>query len=1052
AAESGLGRHVGYYLLDAGRPALEARLGCRLGARAQALRWARQHGTGLYLTSVVTLTLVVLALLLLAAFSQGCAFLLLGLLALAAIIPASEIAVQVTNFLVTQFMPPQFLPKMDFEAGIPESDRTLVVVPMMLLTPESIREQAAQLEIRYLANPDEGLLYGLLSDFSDAPQKEMSEDYERLDVVKTCIEQLNQQYGDRFFLFHREREWSESEGRFIGWERKRGKLEHLNRYLVGESGPELDNLLVVGDAQKLAGIAFVITLDADTQLPHDSARHLVETMAHPLNRAVLSPERDRVERGYGIIQPRVSTSLPSATTSLFSRIFTDATGTDPYTHVSSDVYQDLAGEGSYHGKGIYDLAVFHRILTNRFRESHLLSHDLIEGAHVRVGLSTDIELLDLFPQDYLAYARRSHRWIRGDWQIIDWLLPEVPQGSGKDLPNPLNALNRWKIGDNLRRSLTPLAMLAMLVVGCFAASTAVGAFIAILLLLPALATLLARLMMHPAAALTAWNVTLRDAGRALVRGIILAAMIPHDALSALDAIVRVGYRRMISHKLLLQWETSQVSGVSSAVRQRRHILGMLWIPLVFIPMAVLLQMPAHAAAVSPFLALWIVSPLIVAWVNIPMQRQAAFGLTAVHMRTLRKTARLTWRFFSEFINDQSNWLPPDNYQEALRTEVAQRTSPTNIGLALLSSITAHDLGYITIDEALGRTRATMRTIDKMERYEGHLLNWYDTRTLEPLLPRYVSMVDSGNLVGAIWALEQGLEELLAAPILSSAAIEGLRDSIGLLKSSVTQGSGAPLDPNVQSPLAELDALAAAASDSLDSLVNTLRGARPHAQALKAAVSASQHGADAAYWSGEVDRQVASWNGLIDRYLGWTDVLATQPEGGLISLRPEAHVWRREALKTAPSLQTLATGDVPGLRILVALSRQPEAVDIPEGAHAWLETLQKEVTQARCSAVERLEEARETLDQARRLGDGTNMKFLFDHERRMFYTGYNVSDRRMDGGHYDLLASEARLGSFVAIARGEAPVEHWWALGRPYGMAYGRRALLSWSGTMFEYLM
>ena len=350
--------------------------------------------------------------------------------------------------------------------GIPDDCRTLVVVPTLLTTPDAIRNELNRLEIRYLGNTDANLRFSLLTDFADAPQQSMPEDIEYIDIVARGIEELNRRHGPgRFFLFHRERPWSESEQRWIGWERKRGKLEQLNRFLIGESAPELEAFLFAGDPAQLKGIRFVITLDADTQLLRDTARRMIETLAHPLNEACLSPDGRHVIRGYTIIQPSVSASLPSARATWFSRIFADPRGIDPYTHAVSDVYQDLVGEGSYHGKGIYELRTFHRLLSERFPPAHLLSHDLLEGSYVRVGLATDIELLDVFPSSYIAWWNRHHRWIRGDWQIIDWLKPRVPVGGGRVEPNPLSAFNRWKIFDNLRRSLVPPAIIALLSTG-----------------------------------------------------------------------------------------------------------------------------------------------------------------------------------------------------------------------------------------------------------------------------------------------------------------------------------------------------------------------------------------------------------------------------------------------------------------------------------------------------------------------------------------------------------------------------------------------------------
>jgi cyclic beta-1,2-glucan synthetase len=1059
-AEAGtddLTRHIGYYLVDQGKDALELRSGCSPTSFRRLLRRAKTHAAPLYLSSIALITAGIIAACLRGAASAGTAPFPLLLLGLLALIPASELVIQVVNYLVTRLVPPVFLARMSFVTGIPEAYRTLVVVPMMLLTPESIRKEVENLEIRYLANPDSNLCFGLLSDFSDAPQSEMPDDVERLDVVVHGIEQLNARYGaGRFFLFHRKRLWSVGEGRWIGRERKRGKLEDLNRFLVGETGPTLDHLVRVGDVACLRGIRFVITLDSDTQLPRDTARHLVETLAHPLNRPRLSADGRLIERGYTIIQPSVRTSLPSATATLFSRLFTDASGTDPYMHTCSDVNQDLVGEGSYHGKGIYDLQTFHEVLSTRFPENHLLSHDLLEGAHVRVGLASDIELLDLFPADYLSYARRQHRWVRGDWQIVDWLLRRVPMADGEQEINRLSAFNRWKIADNLRRSLLPIVALALLAVGwcCSPIPTLVSLFVGIVLFLPPLTELVTRLSTRSRANLRVW----RELGTSLLRAIISAALLPHEAVSTLDAIVRVWYRRLMSHRLLLEWETAQEAHRVSRNRQARLIGQLAWFSLgaVLVDIALYLLVPTADRAAQPFLALWIISPLLVAWMNTsPTTRsRAALDLPEVDRRLLRQTARQTWRFFSEFVGPQSNWLPPDNYQESLRVEVAQRTSPTNIGLGLLAPLAAHDFGYVTLDEVGDRTLATLQTLDRLERYEGHLLNWYDLQTLQPLAPSYVSMVDSGNLLGDLWALEQGFDDLRSGPVLSAVALPGMQDALDLLRQSAAtvemQGT------RREKPLLGLEVLLNASPTSLEDLVPCLRAAVPLAALLVVMLhelgEADPAGAAGCYWAQQIECQVAAWNELIDRYLPWIEILAAPPVGGLLGLGADAHEWRRQALASAPSLRMLATGDVPGLRPLVALKHRAAELNLPTAVSAWLDTLAAAAGHAQSCADARMTQADCIVTKLQALADGMNMRFLYDLERRLFYTGYNVSERRMDPGHYDLLASEARLGSFIAIARGEVPVDHWWALGRPYGSTYGERVLLSWSGTMFEYLM
>ena len=1048
AGEFDPAHHVGYFLIDAGRKVLEEQLGCRPKLAVSARRFVRSHSAALYLGSIAIITLFILFLFLTGLHHAGTDAFPLILIGLLALIPASEAAIHVINFLVTRFMPPQFIPRMSFKDGIPDTCHTLVIIPMMLLTTESIRDEVEHLEVRYLANPDSNLFFGLLSDFSDAPQKEMLDDVERLDVAVHGIEELNKRYGEgKFFLFHRERKWSASEEGWIGWERKRGKLDELNSYLVGEAGQ--DNLLWSGDASLLQDIRFVITLDSDTQLPRDTARHLVETLAHPLNRPHLSADGRNVARGYTIIQPGVSTSLPSATATRFSLIFTDPPIMDPYTHTISDVYQDLADAGSYYGKGIYDLHVFHKVISDRFPEAHLLSHDLLEGVHVRVGIAGGIELLDLFPGSYAAYAKRRHRWTRGDWQIADWLLPHVPNAEGGKTGNPLLLFSRWKIADNLRRSLIPIALSALLLAGWFLspAGKEVSLFAGIVLLMTPFLIMIELISRHKARAQA-----VRELYMSLIRAVILTAMLPDHAGSTLDAIVRVFYRRMVSHRRLLEWETAQAAHKNFANSKLSSQLQSVRAPIGFAVAAIVcwLLTPIWATGALPFLALWIAAPLLVLWLDAPLKTQDAPSLSGADQRMLRQIARQTWRFFSEFTGEQTNWLPPDNYQASLRVEAARRTSPTNIGLGLLASLAAFDMGYVNIEEVIGRTLATMKTLDKMERYEGHLLNWHDTQTLLPLLPKYVSMVDSGNLLGDLWTLEQGLNEIFSGPILKHAAFNGIQDCSGLIRQ--TYGPQEKTIAPMQKHLALLEQIVQTHVLGLEGMVQQIRVLNKPAVELASAAGKLPEDDPQRYWANQTLTQVAGWNGTVDTYLAWVEILASPPDQGLLMLGTEAHEWRRQGLAAAPSMRTLAAGGVTGLRDFVALQLRSDDMGLPTSLCHWLEMLSAAAMNAQIAAAERLTELEEALSRIRTLAEGMNMRFLYDEERRNFYTGYNLSEKRMDPGHYDLLASEARLGSFLAIARGEVPVEHWWALGRPYSRVSGRRALLSWNGSMFEYLM
>ena len=1047
AGEDEVARHVSYYLIDAGRVALERVTSANVPVAERSRRWLRSHAAGAYFGSIFLLTVAMVAapLLFIAGSVSGPT---LGLLGVLLLLPASELAVLAVNYFVTLLLPPQVLPKMSFKKeGIPDDCRTLVVVPMMLTTPEAIQNELTRLEIRHLGNRDSNLRFSLLSDFADAPRQGMPEDAEYLEVVIRGIDELNRRHGaGRFFLFHRQRLWSGSEQRWIGWERKRGKLEQLNRFLIGESVPELEGFLCAGERAQLKGIRFVITLDADTQLPRDTARRMIETLAHPLNQARLSPDGRRVIRGYTIIQPGISTTLPSATATWFSRIFADPRGIDPYTHAVSDVYQDLVGEGSYHGKGIYELATFHRLLSERFPKAHLLSHDLLEGSYVRVGLATDIELLDVFPSNYIAWSNRQHRWIRGDWQILDWVKPRVPVGAGGAEHNPLSAFNRWKIFDNLRRSLVPAATVALLLAGWLftPAPKLWSLIVAGLMLWPVLSSLFALLLHPPPPGTRFWHEP-RDR---LLRSLFAVVFLVDYAGMALDAIARVAYRRTSSRRLLLEWETAQDARQQAKNQQRQFVRGRLWIPAgcVLLFAAAALRGISTVVEVGPFLALWALFPVAVILINRPATSWRGGILTEDDRRFLRSAARRTWRYFDDFVGPQTAWLPPDNVQETPAREIFLRTSPTNIGLWMLATVAANDFGYITIDDLVARNLGTLETVSRLERFEGHLFNWYDLSTLEPLHPRYVSTVDSGNLLASLWTFEIACSEFATHPLLDAGALRGLADTLSVLRQI------APALKEKERPPAflRLEELTADQPAYLEEIIRRLRAAQQPAQDLLQ-VFRSQETDPRAYWAQQVAKQVEAWNAVIDKYLRPIEILMAPP-AQLMSLGEAAHESRREVLTAIFSLRNIAVEGIPGLAPLLTFQGRREEIEIPHAVRQWLDLLVTEVERSRQGASEQLGQLDDLLAHCQQLERGMGLRFFYDEERRIFAIGYQVAERRLDTSFYDLLASEARLTSFLAIARREVPVEHWWALGRPFGSAYGRLPLLSWNGTMFEYLM
>ena len=1054
--------HVGYYLVDAGRAQLERAVQARRSLAASLRRAVGRSPLRVYLGGIALLTALITALLLVGIpvrETPPWAWAPIGMLALLA---ASQLAGALVNWLASLLVTPHPLPRMDFSKGIPPQARTLVVVPSLLTSTSGVEDLIEALEVRFLANRDEHLHFGLLTDFADADQPAVAEDGPLLQLAETRIAALNRKYApddaqtrnDRFFLFHRPRRWNPQERRWMGCERKRGKLADLNALLRGASwGNAEDGFgVVVGDTTVLRDARYVITLDTDTQLPRDAARQLVGAMAHPLNRPRYDAVRRRVVAGYGILQPRVAASLSGANRSRYAGLFSGEAGVDPYTRAVSDAYQDLFGEGSFIGKGIYDVDAFEQALGRRFPDNRILSHDLLEGCYARSGLLSDVQLYEDYPARYDADVNRRQRWIRGDWQLAGWLCRRVPGPPGAPRErNPLSGLSQWKLLDNLRRSLVPAALTLLLLAGWTLWSAVFWTLAVIgILLLPALCATLVDLWRKPDEVL--WRQHLaaigQSASRRLAQAVFELACLSYEAWFSLDAIGRTLWRMQVTRRRLLEWNPSSEvdrqlarSGGSDLAASVRAM----WIaPAVAIAGSVLLAAtrPAALSVAAPILLLWVASPAIACWISRPITRRAAI-LTADQNRFLRMLSRLTWAFFDTFVGPEDHWLPPDNYQEYRGPVVAHRTSPTNIGLALLANLSAYDFGYLSAGQLLLRTGNTLRTLEGLDRYRGHFYNWYDTRTLQPLPPLYVSTVDSGNLAGHLLTLRPGLLALADDPILPTRLFEGLRDTLELF-ADTADGAAAQLAAGL---LKELESIRAAPP-------GTLTGARSALERLSAGAATL-----VAQRSGGHDSKADP--APADEARGWAEALAGQCRAALdelIFLVP----WL--ALPQAPdglepdgdALADLAA--IPTLRALAGLDERLDAwIASQRDTRAKtaqpnkLAALQQHVRQGSERARERIAAcdalARQACEFAR-----VEYDFLFDEARKLLSIGYNVDERRRDTGYYDLLASEARLCSFVAIAQGQLPQDSWFALGRLLTGTTGAPTLLSWSGSMFEYLM
>ena len=1041
--------HVGYYLVGPGYADLRVITG-HASTVPEALRdLLLRYPNVFYIGGALLLTLSLLRGA--AAFLAPAPWWILALL----FVPLSQAALAILNPLMHRAVKPRRLPRLDFSKGIPDHCRGFLVVPTLLLSRTGVEELLERMEIHYLANRDKNLLFGLLTDLPDAS----SEHNEKDELAELCaqgIRTLNQRYSGAgqapFYLFHRPRMWNASEGVWMGYERKRGKLEDFNNYLLGVH--DAFNVKT-GDLDAIHDIRYVITLDTDTHLPRDSARELIATMAHPLNQAIFD-KHGIVREGYALLQPRVSVSMESAGRSRMAAIYSGQTGLDPYTKAISDVYQDLHGQATYTGKGVYDLAAFDHATRNRFPENTLLSHDLIEGEHARVGLVTDLEVVDDFPTTYEAYSKRKHRWVRGDWQIAAWLLPRVPNEKWKRVPNPLSILSRWKVLDNLRRSLFEISLVLFFLCGMFATGRALRYCLAVIavLVIPAFAQMFFSLLSFPPRRFL--RSFLREAGwnfgQALLEAALTITFLLHQAMLMMDAIVRTLVRRCITKRNLLEWESMAQAEAGGSGRMSLVSLYLLLCPAVATAISFFAARAQTGLELLPIavLLLWAATPLAAEFVSRRVLFQRARD--AKDTKFLRELSLETWHYFVDFATAEEHWLVPDNVQFDPHA-VAARTSPTNIGLQLVADVAASDFGYLTQAELAVRLGRVSTVLENLGRDRGHFYNWYDTRTLKPLQPRYISAVDSGNLAASLITVKQGCLDVLQTPLLSKGALEGLRDHCRRLKGSLPHSSrSAPVMQKIVSlsrqldyepsdlfswagQLDELEKMGPTLTDNVDWLCQ-------HAQLRK-----GESCDEARYWLAALNGRVRAWLDFLTQLTPWvTGTLGKEVR--MSSSDPHLAALIR-ILGRIPKLAALPEHyEAIGQQIRSLLM----AGNVMPLARQTLEDLGGLLNASHRSAEELCQSLERVAGYAHHLAEEMDFRFLLDGSTNLMHVGFNVETGTLDNSHYDLLASEARTAVFIGVAKGDLPRESWFRLGRKLTTYQGHRALLSWSGTMFEYLM
>ena len=983
AADQKTNSDSGYYLLGAGRRAFET----DLGFHPPLLRWMRMglrkgelYG---YLGTLFTVSCGILLLGLGPSIQSSLPAMIVVLLGLAALVPVTEAALAIVNLLITRFMDAAVLPGLALRDGVPAELRTLVVVPTLLTSVEDIEELIDRLEIHFLSNGDGEIYFALVTDWTDAISEKMQSDQHLLATAINGIDRLNLRHStDRFLVLHRRRLWNSQQNKWMGWERKRGKLHELNRLLRGAT----DTSFITFGGHLPSAIKFVITLDADTRLPRDAARRLVGKIAHPLNRPQFDPTKQRVTHGYGVMQPRVTPSLPVGHYgSLFQRVFSSTRGIDPYIFAVSDVYQDLFDEGSFSGKGIYEIDSFEAALAGKIPENTVLSHDLFEGIFARSALVTDVEVVEEFPERYSVAAARQHRWVRGDWQLLPWM---IGRSSQRRAAPPLGL---WKMSDNIRRSLlaptTTLSLFAawlLLPMGLAAIWTM---FIVSLGLIPALFPAISGAL--PRRQALTMESRMKASGADFTQAILVSGanlmFLGHQTYLMTDAIIRTLYRLIFSRKNLLEWTTAAQSQSNSKSGIRASY------SLMMSSVAIGLFAIATAGyrsdnlwiVISPFAVGWVLAPFAAYRMSLSPKLEEELGASPEDRKNLRLVARRTWKYFETFVTASESMLPPDNFQETPKPTVAHRTSPTNIGLYLLSIASAREFGWLGLKDALKTIEATVPTVKNLEKHRGHLYNWYDTSTLAPLEPKYVSTVDSGNLAGHLIALSNCLSHWATSAAEQTTCLDGIADVLNIIEDDLAhtsndKGSLKPIRAQLESELVAFRRLLKKVHEAPEPMTVRLIGLAVQSSRLHATA----------------ERLVAELRSPAgDTVLAWTKALQDTVES---------------------HLNDTATPDVIPAELAERISGM--IADIRE------------------------------------LALSMEFGFLLDPQRLLFSIGYRVSEATRDESCYDMLASEARLASFFAIAKGDLRTRHWFRLGRSIVGVKGGAALVSWSGSMFEYLM
>lgn len=861
--------HIGYYLISDGRQELEQELGIK--PKKKINKKNIYIANIIFFTSLITFISSYVFLLKTGNLCSSILFLIL------LYIPISEIVIKIQQAVLNKIIKPKLIPKLYFQDDIPEKYACMVVMPTILESKEKTKEMMRRLEVFYLANQSKNLYFTLLGDCTTSSKEEEKFDKEIIQTGKELVEELNQKYPDeqysKFNFIYRKRTWNSKENAYLGWERKRGILTQFNQFLLGDAHPTF--LYNSMEDEKIPKIKYIITLDSDTELVLDSAKSLVGAMAHILNKPVV--ENKVVASGYGMIQPRIGTNIKSAGKSTFTNIFTGNGGVDFYSHAISDIYQDNFNEGIFTGKGIYDLDIFNQVLKEAIPEDTVLSHDLLEGLYLKCGLATDIFLFDSYPSSYQSYMTRQSRWVRGDWQLLQWLKKKIINKNKHVVTNPLGELDKFKILDNLRRSLLEVTQILtiLLVLSINIISKIEINYVLYLVLASILIDFIidfVHYITHKKEGInrqSSFSNHISNIKASLLRTLIHFITLPYTAYVCAKAIIKTLYRICKTKEHLLEWMTADEAEKKAKDSLKQYIKTM-WFNIFWGLLNLFLGIMANQILIILFSILWIIAPGICYSVSKKeKEKDKKENITENDLQYLMDVAKKTWQFFKDYLIEENHYLPPDNYQESRVNKTVKRTSSTNIGLAVISVISAYDLKLITLEECLNLLNAMIQTIQELPKWNGHLYNWYNIETLQPLKPMYVSSVDSGNFIGYVILLKTFLFQI-----------------------------------------------------------------------------------------------------------------------------------KDELIKQEKDMQVLENNII------------------------YIENLIK----------------------------NTDFAKLYDNQVGLLSIGFNIEENKLTPSYYDLLASEARQASLVAIAKKDIPVEHWNNLSRTLTSMDGKKGLISWSGTAFEYLM